>query len=167
MQHRQHHAINNLFIAERTRGFADAAQQLTGIRIRYFLRFTFFILFPAVEAEAVFLPKPARIKQDIDGVTISFLHARRKALRHDLLRVMGSIDTNHIQQPRRPHWPAKLLLHDVINLAIIRAVAQQQAESRKIGEQYPVNKETGTVVNHDRCFSHFAGPRYHLADGCF
>lgn len=71
---------------------------------------------------------------------------------------MCGINTDHIQQIRRAHRPAELLLHHFIDFAEVRAVAQQLAETGEIGEQHAVNKEAGAVVDHNRRFAHFACP---------
>ena len=78
---------------------------------------------------------------------------------------MCGVNAHNIQQICRTHRPAKLFFHHFVDLAEIRAVAQQLAETGEIGEQYTVDEEAGAVVNHNRRFAHFARPGDDFRDG--
>ena len=78
---------------------------------------------------------------------------------------MRGVNAHNIQQICRTHRPAKLFFHHFVDLAEIRAVAQQLAESGEVGEQYTVNEEAGAVVDHNRRLSHLARPCDDFRDG--
>lgn len=78
---------------------------------------------------------------------------------------MRGVNAHNIQQICRTHRPAKLFFHHFVDLAEIRAVAQQLAETGEIGEQYTVDEEAGAVVNHNRRFAHLARPGDDFRDG--
>ncbi len=78
---------------------------------------------------------------------------------------MRGVNAHHIQQVCRTHRPAKLFFHHFVDLAEIRAVAQQLAETGEIREQHAVDEEAGAVVNHNWRFAHLARPGDDFRDG--
>lgn len=134
VNHRDHHAGDNLFIAEIALRLADFGQQAVDGSIFFFLRLTFAVFFIAPEAEAVLLPETIGVKQGVDSVAIIFLHPLREARRHDRLSMVRGIDADHVQQISWAHRPAKLFLHHFVDFAEIRPVAQQLAKSGEVGE---------------------------------
>ncbi len=78
---------------------------------------------------------------------------------------MRGINADNIQQIGRAHRPAELFFHHFIDLAEIRAVAQQLTETGEIGEQHAVNKEAGAVVDYNRRLAHFACPGDDFGNG--
>lgn len=78
---------------------------------------------------------------------------------------MRGVNAHDIQQICRTHRPAKLFFHYFVDLAEIRAVAQQQAETGEIREQHAVDEEAGAVVNHNRRFAHLARQGDDFRDG--
>ncbi len=78
---------------------------------------------------------------------------------------MRGINPDHVQQIGRAHRPAELFFHHFVDLAEIRPVAQQLAETSKVREQHAVDEEARAVVNHNRGFTHLAGPGHHFGEG--
>ncbi len=165
VDHRDHHAGDNLFFAEIALRLAHFCQQVFNGGVFFFLRLTFAVFFITPETEAVLLTKAVGIKQRVDGIAVIFLHPLREACCHDSLSVMRGINAHDIQQICRTHRPAKLFFHHFVDLAEIRAVAQQLAETGEIREQHAVNKEAGAVVNHNRRLAHLARPGDNFRDG--
>lgn len=78
VDHRDHHAGDNLFLAEIALRLAHFCQQVVNDDIFFFLRLTFAVFFITPETEAVLLTKAVGIKQRVDGIAIIFLHPLRK-----------------------------------------------------------------------------------------
>lgn len=66
VDHGDHHAGDNLFIAEITLRLADFRQQAIDCGILFLLRLTFTVFFVAPEAEAIFLAETVSVEQRID-----------------------------------------------------------------------------------------------------
>lgn len=60
---------------------------------------------------------------------------------------------------------SQTVFHYFVDLAEIRAVAQQQAETGEIREQHAVDEEAGAVVNHNRRLAHLARQGDNFRDG--
>ncbi len=132
---------DNLLFAEIALRLADFCQQVFNGGVFFFGLPLLFSITP--ETEAVLLTKAVGIKQRVDGIAVIFLHPLREACCHDSLGMMRGVNAHDIQQICRTHRPAKLFFHHFVDLAEIRAVAQQLAETGEIREQHAVNKEAG------------------------
>ena len=124
VDHRDHHAGDNLFIAEVAFRLADLCQQIVNGGIFFFLRLALVVFFITPESETVFLPETVSIKQGVYRIAIIFLHTLREACGHHRLRVVRGINTYHVQQISRAHRPTKLFFHHFVDFAEIRPVAQ-------------------------------------------
>ncbi len=144
-------------------GWLTYCQQVFNGGVFFFLRLTFAVFFITPETEAVLLTKAVGIKQRVDGIAVIFLHPLREACCHDSLGMMRGVNAHDIQQICRTHRPAKLFFHHFVDLAEIRAVAQQLAETGEMREQHAVNKEAGAVVNHNEPYCPSCSPRRQLS----
>ncbi len=62
---------------------------------------------------------------------------------HDSLGMMRGVNAHNVQQICRTHRPAKLFFHHFVDLAEIRAVAQQLAETRERKQHAWLTKNPG------------------------
>ena len=84
------------------------------------------------------------------------LHAVREAFGHDAGGVHAGVDADHVHEVGGAHGPAPLL-HDLVDLLEVGAVAHQAGETAEVREQHPVDQEARAVVDHDRGLTHGLG----------
>src|SRR5690554_4666224 len=151
-----HHASNDVFIAELVLTLNNRLKQLVGLFIDNLLLLALAVQLVLVETNIVLLTVTVVFKHYVDCSGFCVLHTIREAVSHYFTSMLAGIHANNVQQVCRAHRPAELF-HNLVDFLEVGTVTYQANKTAKVREQNAVNQEARAIVYNDRSLTHGLG----------
>ena len=161
--HGHHQAVHDLLLLELAARGHVGSEQLPYRRVHRLLGPSLLVQLVDVVALAILLTEPAALEENLAAALELVAHAIGVALGHDVARVHTRVYADDVAQVRGPHGPAELL-HRLVDVLEVSAVAKQGGEAEDVGEDDPVHQEARAVAHDHRLLPQGQGVAHRAPD---